>query len=85
MYLSFILAATALKGVGVEVGNGDKTTKIAHVDTVGIRNGVESLMKELGCSMGDLTVPFHLAKPQTTITVRETPNKKKRTKMLLPT
>ena len=41
------------------------------MDAVGVGNGVQPLVKELGRSVSNLTVSLHLTKPQTTITARE--------------
>ena len=65
---SFVLAAAALKSVGLEVGDGDESTDVADVDSVGVRHREQSLVEKLGRSVCNLTVPLHLAKPQSTVT-----------------
>lgn len=67
-YLCFVLAASALKCLLLHVCNGNKSTEVTHVDLVGIRGSVESLVKELGSTMSYLTITLHLTKTQTSIT-----------------
>ena len=71
MYLCFVLAASALKGLLLHVSNGNESTEVTDVDLVGIRGSVESLVKELGSTMSYLTVTLHLTKTQTSVTKTE--------------
>ena len=67
MYLCFVLTTSALKCLLLHVCNGDESTEVTHIDLVGIRGSVESLMKELGSTMSYLTITLHLTKTQTSI------------------
>ena len=69
-YLCFVLAASALKGLLLHVGNGNEPTQVTHIDLVGIRGSVEPLVEELGSPVSYLTVTLHLTKTQTTVTAR---------------
>ena len=71
MYLCFVLAASALKGLLLHVSNGNESTEVTDVDLVSIRGSVESLVKELGSTMSYLTVTLHLTKTQTSVTKME--------------
>jgi hypothetical protein len=46
-YLSFVLAALALKSVVAQVGNGNQTTQVAYMKSVWIRYFKEPLPQEL--------------------------------------
>lgn len=67
-HLCLVLAAPALEGVGLEVGNGDESAEVTEVNPVGVRGVVQALMEELGSTVSDLTVSLHLPKPEPSIT-----------------
>ena len=69
-YLCFVLAASALKGLLLHVGNGNEPAQVTHIDLIGIRGSVKPLMEKLGSTVSYLTVTLHLTKTQTTITTR---------------
>ena len=69
-----VLAAPALKCVGLKVGNGNEPAQVTDVNAIGVGCGEESLVEELGRSVSYLTVPLHLTKPQTTITAEHGDN-----------
>ena len=57
----------ALEAVRPEVGDKDKAAIVADIDMVRVRDLEESLAKELGCAVRDLTIALHLSETQTTI------------------
>lgn len=57
----------ALEAVRPEVGDEDKAAIVADINMVRIRDLEESLAKELGCAVRDLTIALHLSETQTTI------------------
>ena len=69
-HLCLVLTSSALEGVCLQVGDGNEATQVADMHPVGIRSSVESLMKELRCSVSYLTVSLHLTESKTTITER---------------
>ena len=69
VYLCFVFAASAFKGLLLHVGYSDESTEVTHIDLVGIRGGVEALMKKLCCSVSNLTVSLHFTKSKTTVSV----------------
>ena len=69
IYLCLIFTSSALKSVGLQVGNGNETTQVADVDAVGIWRCEQPLVEKLSRSVGNLTVSLHLSKPQTSVTV----------------
>lgn len=64
-----ILAPPALKGVGLEVSDGNESTEVTQVHRVGVRGMVQPLVKELCSPVSNLTVSFHLTKPESSITI----------------
>ena len=70
-YLCFVFTASALKCLLLHVCNGNESTEVTHIDLVGVRGSVQSLMKKLGSTMSYLTITLHLTKTQTSITITE--------------
>ena len=67
-YSCFVLASPALKGVGLQVCNGNESTDVADVHTVGVRGSKQSLVEKLCGTVSYLTVSLHLSESQTSIT-----------------
>lgn len=67
-YLGFVAATTTFVRVCPCVGDGHQSAQVTNVHLVGIRCLEQTLPQELSCSVSNLTVTLHLAKPQTTIT-----------------
>ncbi len=67
-YLSLVLAAATFVRVSLDVGYDDESAQVTDAHLVGIRHIVETLVQELGSSVGNLTVTLHLTKPQATVT-----------------
>ena len=61
-YLCLVFAASAFKCLVAEVGYGNETTEITHVDSIWVRGLKQPLPQELGSSMGNLTISLHLTK-----------------------
>lgn len=67
-HLCLVLAAPALKGVCLEVSDGNESTKVTQVHPVGVGSVVQPLMKKLSSSMCNLTISLHLTKSEPSIT-----------------
>ena len=67
IYLCFVFAAAALKGVCLEVGRADESTEVTDVHPVGIGGREEPLMEELSGAVSDLAVSLHLPKPESPV------------------
>ena len=61
-YLCLVFAASAFKCLVAEVGYGNETTEITHVDSIWVRGLKQPLPQELGSSVGNLTISLHLTK-----------------------
>ena len=66
-HLCLVLAPPTLVQVALNVGDDDEATEITHAHLVGVGYVVEALVQELGRTVGDLTVPFHLSKSEPSI------------------
>lgn len=71
-YLGFVAAAPTLVGVRSCVGDGHQSTQVANVNLVRIRSFKQTLFEELGSTVSDLTVTFHLSKTQTAVPASDT-------------
>ena len=67
-HLCFVLASSALEGVGLKVSNGNEATEVTDMDPVGIGDVVQSFVEELSSSVGYLTITFHFTKSEAPIT-----------------
>ena len=72
VYLCFVLAAATLEGVVSQVCDRDQSAYVTDVNAVRVRDLEQTLSQELGGSVGDLTVPLHLAEPQAPVSVGKT-------------
>lgn len=67
-HLCFIATAPALVGVCASVCNSHNAAQVAHVHLVRVRCLKKPFLQKLSCTVSDLTITFHLSKPQPTVT-----------------
>lgn len=67
-HLCLILASLALEGVISQIGDGNQSTEIANMNSIGIGDLKKTFAQKLSSSMRNLTITLHLTETKTTIT-----------------